>query len=155
MARVGKAREHNAEKGEAGVHFVASELYRRGIVALPTTGNIRGMDLVLVKRKGNKIEFRALEVKTTLSEKPQGFWPLSRPGRAPVHPHFYYAFVRLCHGKVGDSKSKVFEAFIVPSSRVQKERTKPTKNWPGSWYLKDRNKQPRVPANNWNVLWNS
>ena len=130
MAKNRKTRAGNTLRGEAGVHFVASELYRRGMIALPTSGNTPGVDLVVMRRDGNKLEFRALEVKTTLNPEPQGFWPLSAPWTTPAHKDFFYAFVRRCPGK-----RESLEAFIVPSTRVDKERTATRGKWKGSWYL--------------------
>jgi len=40
--------------GIAGVHHVVSELSRRGLVALPTTRNIAGYDLVVTTVGGGK-----------------------------------------------------------------------------------------------------
>ncbi len=140
-------RTQTAQIGEAGVHFVASELYQRGMVALPTSRNTAGIDMVVVKRDGKRVRFCALEVKTTLSLSPQGFWPISSKRKAIVDGDFYYVFVRRRR-----ESPEHLEAFIVSSTQVNRERAGARGKWSGSWYL------PKIAAKvealrDWDNLW--
>lgn len=49
-----KARTFKRIYGIAGVHYVAAELSRRGMVALPTTRNTAAYDIVVVTQAGDK-----------------------------------------------------------------------------------------------------
>ena len=54
----------NALVGAAGVHWVVSELSRRGLIALPTVRNTAGFDIVVATPDGSSTA--TLEVKTSL-----------------------------------------------------------------------------------------
>lgn len=54
----------NALIGIAGVHHVVSELSRRGLIALPTTRNVAGYDVIVLTPDGTK--HANLQVKTSL-----------------------------------------------------------------------------------------
>src|SRR5262249_17518242 len=74
--------------GSAGVHYVASELSRRGLVALTTTRNTQGFDVVVASPSGRR--HANIEVKTSLQK--VGFWPVGKqvmPG-----PRNFYVFLR-------------------------------------------------------------
>ena len=59
--------------GMAGVYFVASELSRRGFIALPTVRNTVGIDLVVASTDGS---FQAnLQVKTSF-QRVSSPWPV-------------------------------------------------------------------------------
>lgn len=49
-----EARLPNDLVGIAGVHYVAFELSRRGLVVLPTTRNTRGYDMVAIRPDGSR-----------------------------------------------------------------------------------------------------
>jgi hypothetical protein len=51
--------------GAAGVHFVAAELSRRGMIALPTTRNTAGYDLIVTSTDGK--HHANIQVKTSRS----------------------------------------------------------------------------------------
>jgi hypothetical protein len=59
-------------KGAAGVHFVVAELSMRGYVALPTTRNLKSVDVVAFNEHLNRFAF--IQVKST--DKPKGGWPV-------------------------------------------------------------------------------
>ena len=48
--------------GIAGVHYVVSELSRRGLIAMPTIRNTAGIDILVAKPNGS--EQAVLQVKT-------------------------------------------------------------------------------------------
>lgn len=54
----------NALVGIAGVHHVVSELSRRGLIALPTTRNVAGYDVIVLTPDGTK--HANIQVKTSL-----------------------------------------------------------------------------------------
>ena len=58
--------------GAAGVHFVASELSLRGLIALPTIRNTAGMNIVVMRPGGDW--HASIQVKTSRSK--VGFWPI-------------------------------------------------------------------------------
>jgi hypothetical protein len=57
--------------GISGVHYVVSELSRRGLVALPTIRNCAGIDVLVSDPTGNFS--KVLQIKT--SKDKVGFWP--------------------------------------------------------------------------------
>jgi hypothetical protein len=94
--------------GAAGVHFVVSELSLRGLIALPTTRNTAGVDVVVTNLDG--AWHANLQVKT--SKNKVAFWPIGTNCQLWKGPHNYYVFVRyLC-------REKRFEAFLESAERV-------------------------------------
>jgi hypothetical protein len=98
----------NALVGAAGVHFVASELSRRGLVALPTTRNTRGIDVVVVDTSGRW--HANIQVKT--SKKKARFWLLGKKFLEFSGRNNYYAFVRFL------ADEQRFEAFLERAGEV-------------------------------------
>ena len=64
-ARKSKQRSDTALIGAAGVHYVVSELSRRGLIALPTIRNTSGIDVIVTGRDGSR--HANLQVKTSLN----------------------------------------------------------------------------------------
>jgi hypothetical protein len=131
-------RQSNALTGAAGVHFVASELSRRGLVALPTVRNAPGIDLIVTNLSGTW--HANLQVKT--SKDKVSFWPLSTKftdfrGRAN-----YYVFVRYL------KKEARFEAFLERADAVIRDSKKSVREarelgnkrwapwWPLPWHAR-------------------
>jgi hypothetical protein len=116
--------------GTAGVYFVASQLSLRGLIALPTSRNTAGIDLVVVNRAG---PFQAnLQVKTSRSR--VTFWPVGKHCASWVAPKNYYVFVRY------DPKVGAFEAFLEPSKAVAKSVAKQ------AWKIRHRGWRPSFVA---------
>jgi len=92
--------------GAAGVYFVAAELSIRGLIALPTNRNSRGVDILVSNSEGTR--FAHIQVKTSKGK--VNFWPLSEKYREWTGENCYYAFVRRVHGK--------FEVFLEHASVV-------------------------------------
>jgi len=63
--------EKNA-KGAAGVHLVVAQLSLKGYVALPTTRNLKSVDVVAFNEKLSQFAF--IQVKST--DKPMSGWPV-------------------------------------------------------------------------------
>jgi hypothetical protein len=126
--------------GAAGVHFVASELSLRGLIALPTIRNTAGIDIVVVNKPGT---WQAnLQVKTSRSK--VNFWPVSKNFDNWKSPNNYYVFVRFLNAEYR------FEAFLEPALRVVEhltirvanEKARGLKEWAPCWYLE--NEEDRV-----------
>ncbi len=97
--------------GAAGVHFVASHLSMRGLIALPTTRNIAGVDVVVVNKEGT---WQAnLQVKT--SRILAKYWLVGKHSGTWRGRHNHYVFVRYNPAIVG------FEAFLESSECVARK----------------------------------
>ncbi|WP_063796698.1 hypothetical protein [Chondromyces crocatus] len=94
--------------GNAGVLFVAAELSRRGLTALPTIRNTEGVDLIASEPNGGRSV--ALQVKTNQSRKTK--WLLSKKNETLVSSTLFYVFVNL--GLPGECP----RFFVVPSETV-------------------------------------
>ncbi len=129
--------------GAAGVHYVASELSLRGLIALPTIRNTAGMDIVVVLPENGW--HANIQVKTSRSK--VGFWPISAAYNRWRGPDNYYVFVRYL------ADQGRFEAFLESSEhvivdadgRVAQDRARGVKDWAPCWYLpKDAAEVERV-----------
>jgi hypothetical protein len=94
--------------GAAGVHFVVSELSLRGLIALPTTRNTAGVDVVATSSDG--LWHANLQVKT--SKDRVTFWPVGTHYKDWRGPNNHYVFVRY------SKKDRRFEAFLESADRV-------------------------------------
>lgn len=115
----------NALIGIAGVHYVASELSRRGMVALPTTRNTAAYDIVVVTPKGN----RHANVQVKASSKRVTFFPMPPVEKIRAGPRDFYVLVRwlddtrqfegfLLTGR--EAKNAVRESIALQKQRVRK-----------------------------------
>jgi hypothetical protein len=120
--------------GAAGVHFVASQLSLRGLIALPTIRNTAGVDIVVVNKEGT---WQAnLQVKTSRSR--VGFWPIGTRYAEWCGPNNFYVFVRY------DPKTSGLEAFLESSVAVARcvakaqeaEKVRGVKAWAPCYYPK-------------------
>ena len=111
MSEILKPTEPTRDKalmGAAGVHYVASELSLRGLIALPTIRNTAGIDIVMVNKAGT---WQAnIQVKTSRTK--VGFWLVSKHFDGWQGKNNFYVFVRFM------SLSCRFEAFLEPARRV-------------------------------------
>jgi len=76
--------------GISGVHFVVSELSRRGMVALPTTRNTAAYDIVVTTPDGRK--HGNIQVKT--SSKRTTFFPMPPSSKVRAGARDYYILLR-------------------------------------------------------------
>jgi|SRR2546425_7931684 len=119
--------------GAAGVHFVVSELSLRGLVALPTIRNTRGIDVVVVKSDGSW--HAKLQVKS--SKNKVNFWPVGSKYRDFSGPNNFFVFVRFVE------REARFEAFLVQAEEAIKRidrteaecRRQGYKKWAPCYYL--------------------
>jgi len=138
-----KHRPSTALIGAAGVHHVASELSLRGLIALPTTRNSPGIDLVVTNLAGTW--HANIQVKTSTNK--VTFWPIGEKYKDFVAPGNYYAFVRYIQ------KEARFEAFLETAEAVARDAKKDSdaalargnKPWAPCWPLpKDESNLARV-----------
>ena len=80
----------NALIGIAGVHFVASELSRRGMIALPTVRNTVAYDIVALNVEGT----RHANIQVKASSKKVSFFPMPHVSKVRDGRYDYYVLVR-------------------------------------------------------------
>jgi hypothetical protein len=107
-----KARSDNAVIGAAGVYYVAMELSRRGMIALPTIRNTAGFDIIVTSRDGAR--HANLQVKTS-GQRPK-FWPIcASMDKARTGENDFYVLVR----RTKDNDS--YEAFMLTGAEARRE----------------------------------
>ena len=109
-----KKRPSTSLIGAAGVHYVASELSLRGLIALPTVRNAPGIDLLVTNQTGTW--HANIQVKTSGTK--VGFWPISSNYMDFKGPHNYYAFLRYLKSEAR------FEVFLETAQRVASDAKK-------------------------------
>src|SRR3972149_260105 len=92
--------------GSAGVLFVAAELCRRGLIALPTIRNTEGVDLIVSEPRGGKSG--GVQVKPTQGT--QKNWLFSKKSETLKAPTLFYVLVNL------GQPDKKPEYHVVPSA---------------------------------------
>jgi hypothetical protein len=97
--------------GIAGVHYVAAELSRRGLIALPTIRNTAGYDIIVITPDGKK--HANIQVKTSLKEAKSWIMPPAKEVR--TMPNDYYVLVRWVE------REKRFEGFMVKGREAERE----------------------------------
>ena len=99
----------NALIGIAGVHYVTSELSRRGLVALPTTRNTAAYDIVVVTPDVTK----HANIQVKASSKRVTFFPMPPVERVRSGPRDYYVLVRWIE------EEHRFEGFMLTGRRAR------------------------------------
>ena len=155
-------------KGAAGVNFVAAELSMLGKVALPTTRNVKGPDIVVFDPETLKAVF--IQVKST--DKPNSGWMVPPLGadvtdweavfRRTVVPgeNYFYVFVALPSDK---QPQPLY--YIVPSAEMadsivrdtkfyhSQKDTKPKPHEPMAWAYFDKDGGLKAKyLNRWDLL---
>ena len=97
--------------GVAGVHYVVSELSRRGLIALPTIRNVAAFDVVISTPDGKK--HANIQVKTSL--KRVTFFPMPTTKRVSASPRTWYVLLRWL------SAEKRFEGFMLSGREAREE----------------------------------
>lgn len=132
---------HNSLIGAAGVHFVVFDLSLRGLIALPTTRNTAGVDVVVTTLDGSW--HANLQVKTSRNR--VSFWPVGYSKTAGRN--VFYVFLRYLKNE------RRFEAFLEGSDKVLVEVDAETKRcheqgnkpWSPCWLLpKQEHEQERL-----------
>ena len=133
----------NALVGIAGVHYVAFELSRRGLIALPTIRNTAGYDLIVMSPDGRK----HANIQVKASSKRVSFWPMPSSEKVRDGPDDYYVLLHRL-----SQKDKV-EGFMLSGKQAkagvkraeQRTRERNQKSFP-CIYLRDK-------ADAWRRLW--
>jgi hypothetical protein len=100
---------NNALIAIAGVHYVASELSRSGLVASPTVRNIAAYDIVALNVLGTK----HANIQVKASSKRVGFFPMPAAEKIRAGPRDFYVLVRWV-----DTKQK-YEAFLLTGRQAR------------------------------------
>jgi hypothetical protein len=103
--------------GIAGVHYVVSELSRRGLIAMPTIRNTAGIDVLVAELDGSAQA--VLQIKTAgrkrIQQERTQWWPMSKPENSLKGPNAFYVFVRY------DKDKEKFEAFLETADAVVRQ----------------------------------
>jgi hypothetical protein len=104
--------------GIAGVHYVVSELSRRGLVALPTVRNTAAYDVVVVTPDGRR--HANIQVKT--SSKRALFFRMPPSARVKAGPRDFYVLARWIE------KERRYECFML-TGREAKAAVRGRERW--------------------------
>ena len=102
--------------GATGAYFVAGELSKRNLIALLTTRNTAGIDIIVT----NPTTYKStnIQVKTTQRNPP---WLLSKKDEKSHGKNLFYVFV--------DMTNKKIEYYIIPSNIVSKRVKERHQRW--------------------------
>jgi hypothetical protein len=104
--------------GIAGVHYVASELSRRGLIALPTTKNLPAFDVLVANMEGT----RHANIQVKASSKRAPFFPMPPAEKVRIGRHDFYVLVRWL-----ETEGR-YEGFLL-SGRQAKQAVEETCAW--------------------------
>jgi len=121
--------------GIIGVFYVCYELSKRGWIALPTTRNTKGVDVVIYNPSNPK-QFYTIQVKTLRKRSPVPFGS---------NPQLFTDFVIIVRN-IFDKP----EVFILKSDEVKNKLFKGEKNGRVSYWLRPENYERF--KNNWDAL---
>lgn len=117
MGSAAKSQVSNSLIGIAGVHYVVSELSRRGLIAMPTIRNTAGIDVLVAEPDASAQA--VLQVKTAgrvkIQEEGRQWWPVLAPNKCLISPNAFYVFVRYVKDK------EKYEAFLESADAVVKQ----------------------------------
>jgi hypothetical protein len=100
----------NALIGIAGVHHVASELSRRGLIALPTTKNLAAFDILASNISGT----RHANIQVKASSKCVSFFPMPPASKVRAGQNDIYIFVRWLE------KESKYQGFLLTGKQARK-----------------------------------
>jgi hypothetical protein len=127
--------------GEAGVHYVISELALRGLIALPTSRNSKGPDIIVCNPEGTK--FAAIQVKTRRGR--EKFWNVGDRGVTWGGPDCYYVFVRIFNGTFEAYLERAAEVKRFAKADIEDILKRGKKCWGASWgFIGDREREART-----------
>jgi hypothetical protein len=101
----------NALIGAAGVYYVASELSRRGLIALPTIRNTKGYDIIVANPDGT--EYANIDVKT--SQRYVEYWPMPSSRAVRDGENDFYVLLRWL------KEEERFEGFMLAGVEAKAE----------------------------------
>jgi hypothetical protein len=97
--------------GIAGVHYVVSELSRRGVIALPTVKNTAAYDIVAISVRGTK----HANIQVKASSKRVTFFPMPPPERIRTGRNDYFVLARWI-----ESESK-YQCYLLSGRQAKAE----------------------------------
>ena len=100
----------NALIGIAGVHYIVSELSRRGLIALPTIRNTQSYDIIAASRDGT---WHA-NIQVKASSKKVSFFPMPNPERVCDKKDDYYVLLRWLE------KEQRYDIFLLTGREARK-----------------------------------
>lgn len=106
-----KKRPNTTLIGIAGVHYVVSELSRRGLIALPTIRNVAAHDIIVSTVDGKR--HANIQVKT--SQKRATFFRMPPSNKIRLGPSNYYVLVRWL------PKENCYEGFMLTGRKARAE----------------------------------
>lgn len=145
-----KQKISNALIGIAGVHFVAYHFSRRGLLALPTTRNSQGYDIIVTTPSG----LRHANIQVKASQKRVNFWLMPNSSNIRSGSSDYYVLLRWVSA-LGSFEGFMLTGFEARSSvrkeeLRQKRRGRPqAKIKPSVYLLKE--KKERIEQ--WKSRW--
>jgi hypothetical protein len=134
MPQPNKKRISGNNSGMAGVFWVASELSRRNWIALRTVRNQKGVDIIATSTRPRGTKFVEVQVKAIQGRR---FWLLGPKERKeiPNRKSLFFVFVR----PQSASPLAGFEAFVVPSIKVQREaKQQRNRKFQFCWYPSEK-----------------
>jgi hypothetical protein len=124
--------------GAAGVHYVAYQFLKRGMLALPTVRNTPGTDLIVTSTDG--MQHANIQVKAT-EHGTAKFWIIcsaKKFSKLPFGPHDYYVLLRPRRaGDPVDGQPKEFEGFMLTAAEAKEEMAAHLQYW------NDQRKEPK------------
>ena len=108
-ARVNPPKVATSLIGNAGFHFVCMELSLRGLIAIPTTRNTAGIDVLASTADGSATA--SIQVKTSQSR--VSFWPTAHPRTIADSDEVWFVFLRWL------PRETRFEAFMASAKSVR------------------------------------
>jgi hypothetical protein len=97
--------------GIAGVHYVVSELSRRGIIALPTVKNTAAYDIVALNQDGT----RHANIQVKASSKKVSFFPMPAAEKIRTGTNEYFVLVRWIE------KENRYQCYLLKGSEAKTE----------------------------------
>jgi len=135
---VANERKDTSLIGAAGVHYVAYQFLRRGMLALPTIRNTPGTDLIVTSTDG--LQHANIQVKAT-EHKTAKFWIIcsaKKFAKLPFGPRGYYVLLRPRRADDPvDTQPNEFEGFMLTAAEAREEMAAHLKYW------NDQGKEPK------------
>ncbi len=99
--------------GMRGVYLVAAELSKRGFIALPTSRNASGADILVTDQKCK----RAYSVQVKTNAVTHSFWLIGKKAKETISDSHIYVLVNIKQNK---KSGETIEYFIVPSKQLSR-----------------------------------
>jgi hypothetical protein len=135
---VANARKDTSLIGAAGVHYVAYQFLKRGMLALPTVRNTPGTDLIVISTDG--AQHANIQVKATQYKRAR-FWIICSAKKfsaLPFGPQDFYVLLRPRRADDAvELQPDEFEGFMLTADEAKDEMAAHLKYWT------DQGKEPK------------